>query len=90
MPDLDINLVLAFFFGVLVIYILARLLYFPMRVFLRFLINALAGGLLLAMFNFFGAFWGVQIGLNVVTALVVGIMGVPGMILLLVLQHLTA
>jgi inhibitor of the pro-sigma K processing machinery len=90
MLNLDINFIIAFFFGVLVIYILARLLYFPLRIFLRFLLNTLVGGILLALFNVFGAFWGVQIGLNVVTALIVGIMGVPGVILLLILQHLTA
>lgn len=90
MFNLDANMILAFFFGILVIYILARLLYFPLRVFLRFLLNTIVGGLLLALFNVFGAIWGVQIGLNVVTALVVGMMGVPGVILLLILQHLTA
>ena len=90
MLNLDINFIIAFFFGVLVIYILARLLYFPLRIFLRFLLNTLVGGILLALFNVFGAIWGVQIGLNVVTALIVGIMGVPGVILLLILQHLTA
>lgn len=89
MFNLDINFILAFFFGVLVIYLLARLLYFPLRIFFRFLINTLAGGLLLALFNIIGAFWGVQIGLNVVTALIVGLMGVPGVVLLLILQHLT-
>ena len=89
MFNLDINFILAFFFGAIVIYLLARLLYFPLRIFFRFLINTLAGGLLLALFNIIGAFWGVQIGLNVVTALIVGLMGVPGVVLLLILQHLT-
>ncbi len=89
MFNLDINFILAFFFGAIVIYLLARLLYFPLRIFFRFLINMLAGGILLALFNIIGAFWGVQIGLNVVTALVVGLMGVPGVVLLLILQHLT-
>ena len=56
MLNLDINFIIAFFFGVLVIYILARLLYFPLRIFLRFLLNTLVGGILLALFNVFGAF----------------------------------
>lgn len=86
---MDVNIILAFFFGALVIYLLARLLYFPMRLFFRFLINTLAGGLLLLLFNYIGAYWGVQIGLNVVTALIVGLMGLPGVVLLLILQHLT-
>lgn len=89
MFDLDINIILAFFFGALVIYLLARLLYLPMRLFFRLLINTLAGGLLLLLFNSIGVYWGLQIGLNVVTALIVGLMGLPGVILLLILQHIT-
>jgi len=89
MPKFDLNFIVAFFFGILVIYLLARVLYFPLRLFFRFLLNAFAGGVLLVIFNFIGAFFGLQIGLNVVTALVVGVMGVPGIVLLLILQRLT-
>jgi inhibitor of the pro-sigma K processing machinery len=89
MLNFDLNFIIAFFFGILVIYILARLLYFPLRIFVRFLVNTVAGGVLLVVFNFAGAFWGIQIGLNVITALIVGLMGIPGIILLLVLQRLT-
>ena len=89
MYDIDINFVLAFLFGIFVLYLLARILYFPLRIFFRFLVNSIAGGILLAIFNYFGAFWGLQIGLNIVTALVVGLLGIPGIILLLILQHLT-
>jgi len=90
MFNLDLNFIIAFFFGILVIYLLVRVLYFPLRLFGRFLLNTIAGGVLLVVFNFFaGAFWGLQIGLNVITAIIVGVMGIPGIILLLILQRLT-
>jgi inhibitor of the pro-sigma K processing machinery len=90
MPNFDLNFILALFFGIIVIYLLARVLYFPLRVFFRFLLNTVAGGLLLVIFNYFGgAFLGLHIGLNIITALVVGAMGIPGIVLLLVLQRLT-
>ncbi|MGI6319087.1 MAG: pro-sigmaK processing inhibitor BofA family protein [Dethiobacteria bacterium] len=89
MFNFDLNYIIAFFFGVLVLYILAKLLYAPMRIILRFLGNTVTGGLLLALFNMVGSFWGVQIGLNVITAVITGIMGIPGIILLLILQRIT-
>ena len=90
MPNFDLNFILALFFGIIVINLLARVLYFPLRVILRFLLNTVAGGLLLVVFNYLGgAFLGLQIGLNIITALVVGAMGIPGIVLLLVLQRLT-
>jgi inhibitor of the pro-sigma K processing machinery len=90
MINFDLNYIIAFFFGILVLYILARLLYFPLRVFLRFLGNTVAGGLLLVFFNLVGGFWGVQIGINIVTAIIIGLMGIPGIILIYLLQRITS
>ncbi|MGI6327997.1 MAG: pro-sigmaK processing inhibitor BofA family protein [Dethiobacteria bacterium] len=89
MFNFDLNYIIAFFFGVLVLYILAKLLYVPMKIILRFLGNTVIGGLLLALFNIVGSFWGLQIGLNVITAVIIGLMGIPGIILLLILQRIT-
>ncbi len=89
MFNFDLNYILAFFFGVLVLYILAKLLYLPMRIVLRFLGNTVLGGLLLALFNVAGSFWGLQIGLNIITAIIIGFMGIPGIALLIVLQRMT-
>lgn len=89
MFNFDLNYIIAFFFGVLVLYILAKLLYVPMRIVLRFLGNTVIGGLLLALFNMVGPIWGLQIGLNVITAVIIGLMGIPGIVLLLILQRIT-
>lgn len=90
MMPLEVNQIIAIFFGLLVIYMLARLLYLPAKLFLNLLGNTLVGGGLLALFNLLGAYWGLGIGINVLTALLVGLLGVPGIILLLVLQRLSA
>lgn len=87
---LQLNQIIAIFFGLLVVYMLARLLYLPAKLFLIILGNTVAGGGLIALFNLLGVFWGISIGINVLTALLVGLLGVPGIFLLLVLQHLSA
>jgi inhibitor of the pro-sigma K processing machinery len=85
----DLNLVIAFIFGLLLLYLLVRVLYLPLRIFLKLLGNALVGGILLAIFNAVGSLWGLTIGINVFTAFLTGILGIPGIILLLILQKLT-
>jgi len=87
---MDLNFIIAFVFGLLLLYLLVRVLYLPLRIGLKLLGNAVVGGLLLAVFNAVGSFFGLTIGLNVVTAFVTGFLGIPGIILLLVLQRLTA
>jgi inhibitor of the pro-sigma K processing machinery len=90
MINFDLNFILAFFFGIIVLYILARLLYFPFKIFIRFLVSAVLGGIMLAIFNVVGTIWGIQIGLNVITAAITGFMGVPGIVLILLLQRITS
>ncbi len=89
MPPLEINHLLAFFFGLLVLYLVAKLLYLPIKIVFRLLGNAIVGGLLLLIFNLIGGFWGLSIGINIITALVVGILGVPGIIMLIILKAIT-
>jgi inhibitor of the pro-sigma K processing machinery len=88
-PAIDWNLLLAFAFGLMVLYLLAKILYLPLRIIARLLLNAICGGLILVIFNLVGSLWGYQIGVNLITAMVVGIMGVPGVIMLLILQRIT-
>ncbi len=88
--ELDLNIILAFIFGIMLLYILARLLVYPMRMFIKAVGNSVVGAVLLIIFNIVGSFVGLSIGVNVVTALVVGFLGVPGLITLLIVQNILA
>lgn len=81
------NVVVAYGFGILILYAAARLLAFPMRFAARLLANTLAGVALLFAFNLAGSFFGVRIPLNPITALLAGALGVPGLALLLALKY---
>ncbi len=89
MVPLELNQIIAIFFGLLVIYVLARLLYLPAKILLTLLGNTVVGGSLLFLFNAVGAYFGVGIGINVLTAVIVGLLGIPGIFLLMILQHLS-
>ena len=57
----------------------------PRRV-LELIINAVLGLVILWLLNTFGASLGINIPLNIITALVVGVLGVPGVIILVLLN----
>ena len=65
---------------------LLKLLLKPIKFIFKFLINTALGFVLLWLVNFFGDPLGISVALNFTNALVVGFMGVPGVILLVLLQ----
>ncbi|AEE92326.1 Pro-sigmaK processing inhibitor BofA [Tepidanaerobacter acetatoxydans Re1] len=88
--QIDFAAVLAYAFGLLLLYIVGRILIMPLRIVLKLMYNALIGGVVLLLLNFLGGYIGLHIALNPVTALVVGFLGVPGVVMLLVLQYILA
>jgi len=52
------------------------------------MVNSVLGGILLYMINIVGTSFNFHIGINIGTAIIVGILGIPGAILLIVLQLL--
>ena len=57
-----------------------------MKIAFKVLINTVLGFIALWIINFFGSIIGLQIGMNWINALIVGVFGLPGVALLLVLQ----
>ncbi|MBS1418690.1 MAG: transcriptional regulator [Clostridia bacterium] len=66
--------------------LLLKILSAPIRLAFKLLINAGVGFLILFVVNFFGDFVGFTLGVNFLNALVAGILGVPGVILLIVIK----
>ncbi len=85
---MDYAAVLAYAFGLLLLYIVGRVLIMPLRIAVKLLYNALIGGVVLLILNFLGGYIGLHIALNPITALVVGFLGVPGVLMLLVLKYI--
>lgn len=63
-----------------------RLFSAPLKVALRVLINSVLGFGALWLLNLTGGVTGIALGLNIFNSLTVGILGVPGLFLLLLLQ----
>ena len=86
MLDIDLNIILAIIFGLMVLYLLARLLTYPMRMVVKALASGAVGAVCLLIFNVLGGLVGLSVGVNVFTALTVGFLGLPGLITLLIIQ----
>lgn len=54
----------------------------------KLLINTVLGGVFLAVINFIGIYFNFYIALNIYSALIIGILGVPGLILLICLKFM--
>lgn len=74
--------------AVLAVFLLIKLLTAPIRFAGKMLINALVGFVVLFLLNFAGSIVGISLGINWFNALVVGIFGAPGVVLLLLLKYL--
>ena len=85
---MDIGVLLAFLFGLFLLYIIGMILVIPIKWIIKLVINGLLGGILLVIVNFIGIFAGFNIVINPLTAIIAGIFGIPGVILLLILGHI--
>lgn len=89
MPALpDWNVIAAVIFGLFVLYFISRIFFRPLKIVLAALMHIIIGGAVVFLYNLVGALWGLTIGLNVITALVVGLMGLPGLGMLIALQYI--
>ena len=77
--SMDVKMLLVYVACIIVIFII------PIKIITKLIINSLFGAVLLYVINIVGTVCGLHIGINVVTALVVGILGIPGAMLLAVL-----
>jgi inhibitor of the pro-sigma K processing machinery len=82
----DWNLIAAIIFGLFVIYFLSRIFYKPLKLFFQAILHIVLGAVMILLFNLVGALWGLTVGLNLASALVVGIMGLPGLGMLVALR----
>ena len=70
---------------VVLIFLVGRIFLWPLKMILKLVVNSLMGGLAILVINAIGAGFGIFIPLNMLSALIVGALGIPGAALLLLL-----
>lgn len=82
---MDIKMLLVYFACVIAIFIIGKILFVPLKMIFKLILNSILGGILIWLINLAGITWGLHIGINVITMLTVGLLGIPGAVLLTVL-----
>lgn len=85
---MDFTMILPILIGVAVLFIVLKLLALPMKIIIKLVINGLVGGLVIFIVNLIGANFGFMIDLTWITALIVGFLGVPGVVIVAILQFI--
>lgn len=79
--------IMAYAVGLILVYILCLVFIKPLKRLFRLTVDGVLGGFMLAAVNFIGGFMGMQIAINPLTALLCGVLGVPGIILIAALKY---
>ena len=83
---MDITVIISFVTCIIFLLVFGKILLFPMRKIISIVLHSLLGGLLIWIINIVGTSFGFHIGLNVISAIIVGLLGIPGAVLLILLK----
>ncbi len=78
--------IIGYVLGVLTVLVVSGVCLKPMKTVVKFLVNSLMGMGLCIVINYAFSSFGIHIGINPVTAIILGMLGVPGLIMILIAQ----
>lgn len=85
---MDFNSIIAYIACIFFLFIFGRLFIVPIKTILKLVVNSILGGITIFIINLVGSLWGFHIGLNLVTSIFVGILGIPGAIVIIIIKLL--
>lgn len=77
--------ILAFLGAMIILFIILKIISLPIKLIIKLLINALIGGVVLFLINLTGL---IVIDITWISALIVGFLGIPGVIIVILLHFL--
>lgn len=78
--------ILYFTLALVGLYLIVKVFSWPIKLLIKLIVNGVLGVILLLIVNYVGGYFGISIGINIVTALIAGFLGVPGVIFLIVFK----
>ena len=83
--NIDSN-ILTYLAWICFLFIFGRIFIVPIKKVLKLVINSVLGGISIFLINLVGANFGFHIGLNILTSILVGILGLPGVVCLVIVK----
>ena len=85
---MEMSVLLTYAGAIVLLLVLGKLFLWPLKMVFKIAVNSIAGGVVILAINYIGTYFGVMIPLNMINALIVGVLGIPGAILLLIFNIL--
>ena len=85
---METNNIIAFIACLFFLFILGKVFIVPLKTILKIILNSIIGGIIIFVINLIGGFFNFHIGLNVITSIFVGILGIPGAIVVVLVKLL--
>lgn len=86
--QMEIGILLAYALGMLLLYVVGYALLMPVKLIFRMILNSILGGAAVLLLNLLGGIIGFHLPLNLLSALTVGFLGVPGVLLWILVSHI--
>ena len=83
---MDVKLVSIYLACIIGILLIGRIFIVPIKIIIKLVLNSILGAILLFIINIVGSNFSFHIGINLITTLLTGILGIPGVVLLIILQ----
>lgn len=83
---MDSKIILTFIACIGIILVFGKTFLKPMQKVIKLIINSILGALLICIINVVGMSFDFHIGLNVINSIIVGLLGIPGAVLLIILK----
>ena len=85
---MNFNNIITYIACIFFLFIFGRIFIIPIKTILKLVINSILGGLTIFIINLIGSFFNFHIGLNLITSIFVGILGIPGAIVIIIIKLL--
>ena len=83
---MDTKYILSFIACIAILFFFGKTFVFPVKKILKLLGNSILGALIIFIINLVGTTFNFHIGLSIFNSIIVGILGIPGAILLIILH----
>lgn len=84
---MDVNMsILVIISCICIFFVIGKIFIVPIKWIAKLILNSILGGVLIWIINLIGGIWSFHIGLNLWTSILVGILGVPGALLLIFIR----
>lgn len=80
--------ILAYLACICFIFLFGRLFIVPIKKIIKLVFNSVLGGICIYIINLVGSMYNFHVGLNIFTSIIVGLLGIPGAVLIVIIKLL--